>query len=91
MNISKDTLPDYEAKIKSFYLEHIHSDDEIRYILDGSGEARGSWGLGGGAERAGRRGGERGQRDRGRGESFLVLDAREGVVLKPHVMVPGGE
>ncbi|PNW76229.1 hypothetical protein CHLRE_12g542850v5 [Chlamydomonas reinhardtii] len=37
VNISKDTLPDYEAKIKSFYLEHIHSDDEIRYILDGSG------------------------------------------------------
>ncbi|GAX80334.1 hypothetical protein CEUSTIGMA_g7772.t1 [Chlamydomonas eustigma] len=37
INISKDTLPDYENKIKTFYEEHIHSDEEIRYILDGSG------------------------------------------------------
>lgn len=37
MNISKDTLPGYEEKIKTFYMEHIHADEEIRFILDGSG------------------------------------------------------
>lgn len=37
ISISKDTLPNYEAKIKTFYEEHIHSDEEIRFILDGSG------------------------------------------------------
>ncbi|KAG2484248.1 hypothetical protein HYH03_016893 [Edaphochlamys debaryana] len=37
LTISKDTLPDYENKLKAFYQEHIHSDDEIRYFLDGSG------------------------------------------------------
>jgi len=37
VNISPTTLPNYEAKLKSFYEEHIHADDEIRYILDGSG------------------------------------------------------
>lgn len=37
VSISSTTLPNYEAKIKSFYEEHIHADDEIRYILDGQG------------------------------------------------------
>jgi len=37
ITISKDKLPGYEEKIKMFYEEHIHSDEEIRYILDGSG------------------------------------------------------
>lgn len=41
VNISPTTLPNYEAKIKSFYEEHIHADDEIRYILDGQGAAGG--------------------------------------------------
>nr|XP_058155206.1 acireductone dioxygenase-like [Dasypus novemcinctus] len=37
ITICKDKLPNYEEKIKMFYEEHLHLDDEIRYILDGSG------------------------------------------------------
>ncbi|XP_007902920.1 1,2-dihydroxy-3-keto-5-methylthiopentene dioxygenase [Callorhinchus milii] len=37
ITIHKDTLPNYEEKIKSFFEEHIHLDEEIRYIIDGSG------------------------------------------------------
>ena len=46
ITIAKDKLPGYEEKIKMFYEEHIHSDEEIRYILDGSGGLRGSAGAG---------------------------------------------
>lgn len=37
INVSPDTLPDYEQKIKMFFTEHLHDDDEIRFCLDGSG------------------------------------------------------
>lgn len=37
ITIHKDTLPNYEQKLKIFYEEHLHLDDEIRYILEGSG------------------------------------------------------
>ncbi|PFH52436.1 hypothetical protein AMATHDRAFT_140242 [Amanita thiersii Skay4041] len=38
INISKEGLGDaYEEKIKGFFREHMHEDEEIRYILSGSG------------------------------------------------------
>ncbi|TFK33555.1 ARD/ARD' family-domain-containing protein [Crucibulum laeve] len=38
INVSKEGLSDmYEQKIKGFFEEHMHEDEEIRYILDGSG------------------------------------------------------
>ncbi|KAF7247609.1 1,2-dihydroxy-3-keto-5-methylthiopentene dioxygenase [Varanus komodoensis] len=37
ITIDKNKLPNYEEKIKIFYEEHLHLDDEIRYILEGSG------------------------------------------------------
>ena len=30
-------VPGYDEKVKSFFEEHIHDAEEIRYILDGSG------------------------------------------------------
>lgn len=35
--VSPATLDNYEEKIKSFYEEHIHTDEEIRHVLAGSG------------------------------------------------------
>lgn len=37
VNCCPDKLPAYEQKIKNFYEEHIHRDEEIRYCMDGSG------------------------------------------------------
>ncbi|KDQ15105.1 hypothetical protein BOTBODRAFT_32082 [Botryobasidium botryosum FD-172 SS1] len=38
INVSKEGLGDaYESKIRSFFEEHLHEDEEIRYIIEGSG------------------------------------------------------
>jgi 1,2-dihydroxy-3-keto-5-methylthiopentene dioxygenase len=37
ITIHPDHLPGFEDKVKSFFEEHIHDAEEIRYIIDGSG------------------------------------------------------
>jgi len=37
ITVSPATLPNYEQKIKNFYEEHLHKDEEIRFFLEGSG------------------------------------------------------
>lgn len=37
LELSPGKVENYEEKIKNFYREHIHADEEIRYCLEGSG------------------------------------------------------
>lgn len=37
IEISPKTLPNYDEKIKNFFQEHIHTDEEIRFAVAGSG------------------------------------------------------
>lgn len=36
IKVSPALLPDYEEKVKYFFEEHLHTDDEVRYIVDGA-------------------------------------------------------
>jgi 1,2-dihydroxy-3-keto-5-methylthiopentene dioxygenase len=37
ITVAPGKIPDYEAKIRAFYREHIHPDEEIRFCLEGGG------------------------------------------------------
>jgi 1,2-dihydroxy-3-keto-5-methylthiopentene dioxygenase len=37
VHVTPEHLPNYAEKIKSFFQEHLHTDDEIRLFLEGSG------------------------------------------------------
>lgn len=37
VTINRDKLPNYEQMTKRYYSEHLHPNEEIRYIIDGCG------------------------------------------------------